>query len=44
VEGEVAEWIEAHRHLHDEQGHRQVVRNGHLRRGSTEVAKRTLFS
>jgi hypothetical protein len=30
VEGEVAEWIEAHRHLHDEQGHRQVVRNGHL--------------
>ena len=30
VEAEVAEWIEAHRHCHDEQGHRQVVRNGHL--------------
>jgi putative transposase len=30
VEAEVAEWIETHRHLRDEQGHRQVVRNGHL--------------
>ena len=30
VEAEVAEWIEGHRHLNDEQGHRQVVRNGHL--------------
>jgi len=30
VEAEVAEWIEAHRHLHDERGHRQIVRNGHL--------------
>jgi transposase-like protein len=30
VEAEVAEWIDAHRHLRDEQGHRQVVRNGHL--------------
>jgi transposase-like protein len=30
VEAEVAEWIEAHRHVHDEHGHRQVVRNGHL--------------
>jgi putative transposase len=30
IEVEVAEWIARHRHLHDEQGHRQVVRNGHL--------------
>ena len=30
VEAEAAEWIEAHRHVHDEHGHRQVVRNGHL--------------
>jgi putative transposase len=30
VEAEVAEWIEAHQQLRDEQGHRQVVRNGHL--------------
>jgi len=30
VEAEVAEWIEVHRHVHDEHGHRQVVRNGHL--------------
>ena len=26
-----AEWIESHReHLENEQGHRQVIRNGHL--------------
>jgi transposase-like protein len=30
IEAEVAEWIETHRHRRDEQGHRQVVRNGHL--------------
>jgi putative transposase len=37
VEAEVAEWIEAHRHLRDERGHRQIVRNGHL-------PKRTLLT
>jgi transposase-like protein len=30
IEAEVAEWIETHRHRRDEQGHRQVVRNGRL--------------
>ena len=30
VEAEVAEWIDRHAHLRDEQGHRLVVRNGHL--------------
>jgi transposase-like protein len=30
VEAEVAEWIEQHRHWVDAEGHRQVVRNGHL--------------
>jgi putative transposase len=30
IEAEVATWIEAHADLRDEQGHRQVVRNGHL--------------
>ena len=30
IEAEVAEWIDSHRHLADERGHRQVVRNGHL--------------
>ena len=30
VEAEVAQWIERHAHLKDENGHRQVVRNGHL--------------
>jgi transposase-like protein len=30
VEAEVAEWITRHRHLQDEHGHRQVVRNGRL--------------
>ena len=30
IEAEVAEWIEAHRHLQDARGHRQVVRNGYL--------------
>ena len=30
IEAEVAEWIETHRHVRDEQGHRQVVRNGYL--------------
>jgi putative transposase len=30
VEAEVAAWIDAHAHLRDQAGHRQVVRNGHL--------------
>jgi putative transposase len=30
IEAEVAEWIECHRDLRDECGHRQVIRNGHL--------------
>jgi transposase-like protein len=30
IEAEVAEWIDAHQHLQDQAGHRQVVRNGHL--------------
>lgn len=30
IEAEVAEWIKSHQHSRDEQGHRQVVRNGHL--------------
>ena len=29
VEAEVEQWINDHAHLTDEQGHRQVVRNGH---------------
>jgi hypothetical protein len=34
IEAEVREWIDGHRHLKDERGHRQVVRNGHLRERS----------
>ena len=30
VDAEVAEWIESHRDVRDEAGHRQVVRNGRL--------------
>lgn len=30
IENEVAEYIEAHEHIQDENGHRKVVRNGHL--------------
>ncbi len=30
VDAEVAEWIDRHAHLRDENGHRQVVRNGRL--------------
>ncbi len=30
IEVAVAEWIDSHRHLADERGHRQVVRNGCL--------------
>jgi len=30
IEAEVAEWVESHRDLRDEIGHRQVIRNGHL--------------
>jgi putative transposase len=30
IEAEVAEWIDEHRHVRNEQGHCQVVRNGHL--------------
>jgi putative transposase len=37
VEAEVAEWIDAHQHLHDAHGRRQIVRNGHL-------PKRTLMT
>ncbi len=37
IDAEVAEWIESHRDVRDEAGHRQVVRNGHL-------PKRTVLS
>jgi len=37
VESEVTEWIGLHQHLKDSEGHRQVVRNGHL-------PKRTLMT
>ncbi|HEU4678564.1 MAG TPA: IS256 family transposase [Terrimicrobiaceae bacterium] len=30
IEAEVAEWIEQHRHVTDQRGRRQVVRNGYL--------------
>jgi transposase-like protein len=30
IEAEVAAWIDAHAHLKDDEGRRQVVRNGHL--------------
>jgi putative transposase len=30
IEAEVAGWIDSHRHLRDEAGHRQVVRNGSM--------------
>ena len=30
IEAEAADWIEQHSHVSDENGHRQVVRNGHL--------------
>jgi putative transposase len=30
LEAEVSEWVENHAHLRDENGHRQVVRNGYL--------------
>lgn len=30
IESEVREWIDGHKHLQDERGHRQVVRNGYL--------------
>jgi len=30
IEAEVADWIDHHRHCLDDQGYRQVVRNGHL--------------
>jgi len=30
IDAEVAEWIERHRDIRDDQGHRQVVRNGYL--------------
>ena len=30
IENEVAEYIEAHANIRDENGHRRVVRNGHL--------------
>jgi transposase-like protein len=31
IESEVAEWVESHAELRDENGHQQVVRNGHHR-------------
>jgi putative transposase len=37
IDAEVAEWIESHRDLRDQAGHRQVVRNGRL-------PKRTILS
>src|SRR5271170_3212387 len=37
VEAEVTMWIESHAHLKNSNGHRQVVRNGHL-------PKRTLLT
>jgi len=37
VEAEVAEWIDSHQQVQDAEGHRQVVRNGHL-------PKRTLMT
>jgi putative transposase len=37
VEAEVGNWIDAHQEVQDAQGHRQVVRNGHL-------PKRTLMT
>jgi len=30
IEAEVAAWIDDHAHLKDDQGRRQVIRNGHL--------------
>src|SRR3954471_16641663 len=30
IEAEVAAWVDDHAHLKDDQGRRQVVRNGHL--------------
>jgi putative transposase len=30
IDAEVADWIERHLHCRNDQGHRQVVRNGHL--------------
>jgi len=30
IEAEVADWIDSHSHLHDNAGHRQVVRNGSM--------------
>ena len=46
VEAEVDTWIESHKHVTDERGHRQVVRNGHLPKrgiitgvGSVEVTQ-----
>ncbi len=46
VEAEVDTWIESHKYVTDERGHRQVVRNGHLPKrgiitgvGSVEVTQ-----
>jgi len=30
IDAEVADWIDQHRHVHDLEGHRQVVRNGSM--------------
>ena len=37
IEAEVSEWIQAHAHVTDEHGHRQVVRNGHLPKRSIQT-------
>jgi putative transposase len=37
IDAEISEWIESHRDVRDDAGHRQVVRNGHL-------PKRTILS
>src|SRR4051812_43133813 len=37
VEAEVAAWIDAHAHLKDEEGRRQVVRNDHLPERAVET-------
>ena len=37
IENEVSEYIQAHSHRRDEDGHRQVVRNGHLPQRSIQT-------
>jgi len=35
IDNEVSDYIQAHQHQRDDQGHRQVVRNGHLPEAAT---------